>query len=483
MNLIDWHLVSPELFLGCTGIAVLMIDLLLPAGKKAFLWWLSLIGIAGAFVMLVGLWGESQATLSGMFVLDPFSLFFKGIFLVASFLVLLITPELKGLDLETMSEYCALLLFGTFGFMLVASAGDLVMIFVAIEMGAIPCYALAGFMRDDASSNEAGVKYFLLGAISSAVMVYGMSFIYGLTGLTNLLAIEERLLAGGASYPLLMLGSILTVAGFAFKMAAVPFHMWVPDTYQGAPTPITAYLSVVSKGAGFAVLLRFIFSLSGAYQANGIDWTGIIAWLSALSMILGTIVGVAQTNVKRLLAYSSIAHVGYMLIGVAVGGTLGTQSVLIYLTAYLFMSVGAFSIVTAQSRITGGDDLEHFVDLGRRSPVMAGLMTIFLLSLAGIPGLAGFMGKLYVFSSAIKDGYIVLAVIGILTSVVSLFYYARVLKAMYLVKRKEEQPHFGMSALTKFALGISFVFTLFIGLFPAQLIRLTEASLELWLGR
>jgi NADH-quinone oxidoreductase subunit N len=475
---IEYALLGPELIVTAVALVLLIWDFIAKDSKRP-LWWAALIGLAAAITYTAVNAGRSGSTLAGMFVADPFASFFKLVLLSTTFLVVLISGDSRRIAKASLGEFYALILMATLGYMLMASSADMVMIFVAIEMGSIPSYALAAFAREDRTSIEAGLKYFILGTISSAVMLYGMSFLFGLSGSTSVAATAAALSSGDASFGPAVVGMLLVLVGFAFKMTVVPFHMWVPDTYQGAPTPVTAYFSVVSKTAGLALLIRVLVSLQGAFAALAVDWREVFVILSAMTMILGTVVGVVQTNVKRLLAYSSIAHVGYMFIGVAVGTELGYESVIVYLMTYIFMTVGAFFVVTAVARQAGGDDLEHFENLQRRAPLLAAALAIFLLSLAGIPPLAGFIGKFKVFSAAIEEGSsasLALAVIGILTSVVSLFFYCKVLRVMYLIEDRAGMEAVQVSLPMRAAVAASAVFTVLICIYPAPFLRLAEVS-------
>ncbi len=479
---VNYTLIAPEIIVAATALVLLVWDFISKDTKRP-LWWAALAGLAAAIAWTAINMGQKGSTLGGMFVGDPFASFFKLVLLTTSFMVVLTSGDSRRMAKGALGEFYALLLLATFGYMLMASSADMVMIFVAIEMGSIPSYALAAFAREDRASIEAGLKYFILGTVSSAIMLYGMSFLYGISGSTSVAAVAAALSSGQASFGVAVVGMLLVLVGFAFKMTVVPFHMWVPDTYQGAPTPVTAYFSVVSKTAGLALLIRVLVSLQDAFVSLAVDWRALFVILSAITMILGTVVGVVQTNVKRLLAYSSIAHVGYMFIGVAVGTSEGFESVIVYLITYIFMTVGAFLVVTAVSKVTGGDDLEHFTNLQARAPLLAVTMAIFLLSLAGIPPLAGFIGKFKVFAAAIEEGSapsLALAVIGILTSVVSLFFYCKVLRVMYLVK---EEPGLGtikVSLPMRAAVVTSAVFTVLICIYPAPFLRLAEASTIMW---
>ena len=489
------RLIAPELVVAFAAFAVLVADLFLPPERKRLLWWLSLAGLGLALVTAGAGWYAKGTTLNGAFVSDPFTSTIKMVFLLAAFLAVMTSLDERLIARISVGEYYCLMLFATFGFMVLASAGDLIMIFVGLEMASIPCYVLAGYSYQDVKSNEAGIKYFLLGAFSSAILLYGMSFLYGLCGSTFLTDIGSAL-GRGSDTLVPTIGFGVFLAGLTFKMTVVPFHMWVPDTYEGSPTPVAAFFSVVSKTAGLVVLIRVMAALKPGFLALNMDWTFVLSVLSAMTMIVGTVIGVVQTNVKRLLAYSSIAHVGYILIGVCAGTRAGIQSVVIYLFAYLFMSIGSFSVVTAVSRATGGEGLSHFTGLNRRSPVLAAAMAVFLLSQAGIPPLAGFIGKFFIFGVAIREQMYALAVIGVLTSVISLFYYAKILKAMYFTRADApaedspavaQSPALPVSAVAttpamRTALVIMVFFTLALGLFPGPLIEIARDSVRLWLG-
>ena len=479
---VDYRLIVPELVVLAAAFTVIVADLFIPEDRKKALWWLTLFGIAFALFTAERGWFFKATTLSGAFVSDPFTATMKFVFLIAAFLVVLTTLDWRLDTGFSLGEYYSLLLFATFGFMVLTSAGDLIMIFIGIETASIPCYILAGYAYEDVKSNESGIKYFLLGAFSSAILLYGMSFLYGICGSTFL---EDIGLAFTRSTQrLLVMGGFgVFLAGLTFKMTVVPFHMWVPDTYEGSPTPVAAFFSVVSKTAGFVVLIRVLAYFREGFVSLNIDWTYVLSVLSVLTMIVGTVVGVVQTNVKRLLAYSSIAHAGYLLIGVCVGTQAGTQSIVIYLFVYLFMSIGAFSVVTAVSRATKGENLSDFVGLNRKSPALAAAMAVFLLSLAGIPPLAGFLGKFFIFAAAIEQKFYTLAVVGVLTSVVSLFYYCKILKAMYFAK--DQEPVYAPIAITtgmRVGLILMSFFTFLLGLYPVPLIEIARNSVRLWLG-
>jgi len=443
----------------------------------------------------------SLVLFDGLMVLDPLAHFFRCLVLLAGVLVVLLTHDSLGLPTTRKSAFLAMLLFATFAMMLLASANDLLMIFLAIEFLGISSFVLVGFARQDIKSAESALKYFLVGAFSSAIMLYGMSLIYGLAGTTNMAGLQQWY-SGWADTqsgpPAVFLVAVLfLLVGFGFKIAMVPFHMWVPDVYEGAPTPMTAFLAVASKAVGMAVLLRvFLGGLPALPEV-----TKALTWLAAITMIVGNVLALPQRNVKRLLAYSSIGHVGYILVGVVVspqllgvrpelsGGALvpdvALQGVLIYLLAYLFMNVGAFGVVIAVSNRTGSDDIEAYAGLSRTSPWLAGLLTLFFLSLAGIPPTAGFLAKFYIFSAAIKHQAIWLAVIGVLNSVVAVAYYFKVVYQMYFAppgeapvsatRAQHAPPSWGLTL----ALGASAVGVLGMGLFPNAVLVLLRAPL-LW---
>jgi NADH-quinone oxidoreductase subunit N len=479
---VDFGLLVPELVILATAFVVLALDFLVSEERKKWLWWFTLFGIGLALALTFKAWPTSGNTLSGAFVLDPFVSAIKAVFLLSAFLVVMTTLDSRLMSGLNLGEYYCLLLLATFGFQVLASAGDLIMIFVGLEMASIPCYVLAGYAYKDLKSNEAGIKYFLLGAFSSAILLYGMSFLYGLCGSTFLDQIGLAL--GQSSQKLLVVGAFgLFLAGLMFKMTVVPFHMWVPDTYEGSPTPVAAFFSVVSKTAGLVVLIRVLAYFKQGFAALDVDWTQVLSVLSVLTMLVGTIIGVVQTNVKRLLAYSSIAHVGYLLIGVCAGTQAGIESIVIYLFVYVFMSIGAFSVVTAVSRATGGEDLKDFIGLSKKSPVLAAGMAVFLVSLTGIPPLAGFIGKFFIFAVAIEEQLYTLAVVGVLTSVVSLFYYCKVLKAMYFTRSDEpELAPVKTSPGMRVGLIVMTFFTLALGLYPVPLVEIARDSVRLWLG-
>jgi NADH-quinone oxidoreductase subunit N len=428
---------------------------------------------------------DQTVAFGGMFVLDPFAIFFKILFLVSAILTLLISGRYLEEEKSPGGEYYALILFAVVGMMFVASAGDFLTLFVALETMALSFYPLVGYFKKDRRSNEAALKYFLLGSFSTGILLYGISLIYAMTGTTyfELIGMSRSLTALEAGrQPYFLLGVILVTAGLAFKISAVPFHMWAPDAYQGAPTPITGFLSTASSAAGFVALMRIDVL---AFARLGERWALLIALLAVASMTIGNVAAIVQDNIKRMLAYSSIAHAGYALMGliaVGYGADLATrewglQAAILYLLIYTFMNLGAFTLVTLLRRQgVVGDQVADFAGLSRRAPWAAFAMLVFMLSLAGIPATAGFIGKWYLFGAAIKADYAWIAVVAVLNSAVSLYYYARVVVMMYMREPADDTvltPSFGQ----RFALGACIVFTLVFGLYPQPLVEFARRSI------
>jgi NADH-quinone oxidoreductase subunit N len=422
---------------------------------------------------------------NGMFILDAFSVFSKVTFLFSAILTILMSGRYLDEERAEGGEYYALVLFAVVGMMFLASAGDFIAIFVALETMALSFYVLVGFLKANRKSNEAALKYFLLGSFSTGILLYGISLVYGTTGTTNLGLIgaaraTDALRTGGA--PIFLLGVILITVAFGFKIAAVPFHMWVPDAYEGAPTPITAFLSTGSKAAAFVALVR-IFSMS--FLKLGDRWAVLLAVLAAGSMTLGNVAAILQDNVKRMLAYSSIAHAGYVLMGVValgLGGSLetrewGLEAVILYLLIYTFVNIGAFALVTMLRREqVVGDRVADFAGLARRAPWQAFAMLVFMLSLAGIPATAGFVGKWYLFGAAISAHYTWLAVLAVLNSAVSLYYYARIVVMMYM-KEPQDETRIAPSLGQRVALGACIAFTIVFGVYPQPILAFAKSSI------
>ncbi len=474
----DLVALAPELVLTTLAMVVLVAGLATGRSTHRALGALAVASLAVTGVVLAAVAGRSPAGatfFSGMFVLDHFAVFFKALFLLSSALALLLSlAYLKRYDYRP-GEYHSLVLFATVGMMVMASGDNLAPIYVGLELMALSTYILAGYFRREVKSNEAAAKYFVLGALSSGVLLYGLSLVYGATGSLDLATIASRLAAGGAPTPALV-GVALMACGFLFKVAAVPFHMWTPDVYEGAPTPITAFMSVGPKAAAFAIFLR-VFLVAFAPLAS--SWIWFIGVAAALTMIWGNVAALTQSNVKRMLAYSSIAHAGYALLGLVAGGALGLQSVLFYMLVYTITNVGAFGfVVLLESRGYAGEKVEDYAGLARSHPLAAFGMLVFLLSLGGIPPTAGFMGKLYLFAAAVHAGYIWLAVVGVLMSAVSLYYYFRIVLQMYLRDGEGVEPAtLVVAPWTDAVVAMCAVAVLVIGLYPAPFAAAAKVTL------
>ncbi len=468
--------ILPELLLMCWAFFMMMADLFIPKDRKEINALLGMIGlgIAAVAVFIVMSYGDISSFNDSMRS-DRFGLFFKFLFCISAALTILISVKYIALEGMNWGEYYFLLLFAVSGMMVLASATDLVTIYLGMEFMALSVYILVGFLRHDVNSNEAALKYFLLGAFSSGIILYGMVLLYGVTGTTNLYKIAGFLAANdNLGNPVMIASVILLISGFAFKIAAVPFHMWAPDAYQGAPTSITAFMAVGPKAAAFAAILR-VFTI--ALPTMKPHWTAIFWGIAVISMIVGNIVAVTQTNVKRMLAYSSIGHAGYILMGVIAGTKHGMASVILYLLVYIFMSIGVFAVIILL-RKTGikGNEIRDFRGFARRYPSLGLCMLIFLISLIGLPPTAGFIGKLYLFSAAVEAQYYYLAIIGVLMSVVSLFYYIGIAKAMYIDEEIEGQELVSSGTLA-FVVYFCAAATILIGIFPNSFINAAMASI------
>ncbi|HOG29461.1 MAG TPA: NADH-quinone oxidoreductase subunit N [Vicinamibacterales bacterium] len=472
-SLNDLYYLLPELVLASGVLALLVATALTPKRRQGWLSWLALGALAASAAAVLAVARPVPVDVArGLISVDAFAAFFKGIVLLAAALTVLLSVRYLDTEGARHGSYMFLVLCATLGMMFMASGTDLVVIFVGLETMAIAFYILAGLLKPDRRSNEAAVKYFLLGAFSLGILLYGISILYGMSGTTNLRALAEAVAARGRD-PWLMLALILVAAGIGFKIAAVPFHMWAPDVYEGAPTPITAFLSVGSKAASFAMLLRIF--LEGLPSLSG-DWTILFYVLAVVTMTVGNIAALTQSNTKRMLAYSSIAHAGYLLIGVIAGTTRGVTAMLIYFVIYAFMQMGAFAVVVLLRRADViGDELKDLGGLLARQPFAAVAMLVFMLSLGGIPPTAGFMGKFWLFSAAIDANYVWLAVIGVLNSAVSLYYYLRVVVFMFM-KHEAAGSQPALSPALTTALVVTLAGTLVLGVYPRPLFELAELS-------
>ncbi|MGH9317932.1 MAG: NADH-quinone oxidoreductase subunit N [Thermoanaerobaculia bacterium] len=429
----DWFLLSPELFLTAAGLVLLTLATSFGKAREEFLAYLSVLSVAGTVVLLacVATHPARQAgpILAGMFVVDNFALFFKFLILLTIVLTILASLRFVGASPYPGGEYYALLLFAGVGMLFMVSGSNLVSIYVSLELMALSSYILAGFFKGEVRSTEAALKYFVLGAFSSGILLYGLSLVYGVGGKMGLTELA-RLYASTDRSNLIVLGILMVLVGLLFKIAAVPFHVWTPDVYEGSPTPVTAFFSVGPKLAAYAILARIFYVAFPKFHA---DWGLIVALVAAATMIWGNLAALLQSNVKRMLAYSSIAHAGYALLGVLGFRTeFGMWGVLVYLLAYTFMNFGAFALVIfLETRGYAAESVADFNGLAKRNMPAAVTMLVFLLSLAGIPPTAGFIGKYYLFTAAMKAGYAWLAVLAVLASAVSLFYYFRIAAAMF----------------------------------------------------
>jgi NADH-quinone oxidoreductase subunit N len=477
MPAVNLRMVLPEIITLFFAILILISDPFLPKEKKIWSAHLAWIAVASAFIANLRLWNLQGTDFAEMYMVDNYATFFKFIFLAGSFLIILVSMSYLKREEILHGEYFSLILFSTLGMMLLASGFDLIIIFLGLEIMSVSLYVLAGFRRTELGSNEASLKYFLMGAFATGFLLYGIVMIYGSVGSTNLNQIITGI-RGGQTVPDLLIwsGAGLLLVGFGFKIAAVPFHTWVPDVYQGAPTPITAFISAGPKAAGFAALLRvFLFS----FPTIKPDWTIIVWIVAALTMSLGNVIAIAQTDIKRMLAYSSIAHAGYVLVALVGGGAVGVSSALFYLLAYTFMNIGVFTVViTLGKKGQENTNLEDYKGLGSRSPVLAILMTIFLLSLAGFPPTAGFMAKFYVFSSAVKSGFVGLVIIGVLNSLVSVYYYLRIVVFMFMQPPTAESEKIRLAFGAGLVLLISTWFVLLMGILPQSLLSWAQASVS-----
>lgn len=473
--------ILPEIGLIVLAGIILVMDLLLrERSSRGILGWttaggLLIIAILSMFFSNPG--SDAILMWGGMLRLDGTGFVFRLIFLAGAGLTALIATEYDGL--REKGEFYILMLVSTLGMALMASAADLILLYLAIETTSIPLYILAGFVTRDRKSVEAGIKYLLFGAMTSAVMLFGMSFLYGFSGTTNLYALAQGIQFSAVPHALVIVSLLLVLVGFGFKISAAPFHFWAPDVYEGAPTPVAGFLSTASKAAGFAVLMRVLLTAFADYSPV---WIVALGGLAALSMFIGNLLALTQKNIKRLLAFSSIAQAGYILIGVAADTAFGTSGAVFYLISYLLTNLAAFGIVTLIGRVTGSDQISSYAGLHRRSPILALGLLIALLSLGGIPPFAGFFGKFLVFGAAIQAQQYWLVVIGIINSVISLYYYLVVLKVVYLYRSEDEDKPIAMNFGWVFAVGLCLLGVLALGVIYAPAYGLSlQAAGSFWM--
>jgi NADH-quinone oxidoreductase subunit N len=498
----DLLVILPELIVVGAGCAVLILDLVLPKGQKDLLAYFSLMMLLLAFYGTYGLaLSPPIYAFNGMFILDPFSNFFKLLLYLATALTILMSTRYLEVERIHLGEYYAFILFATSGMMIMVSGADLITIYLGLELMSLSLYILSGFKRYERKSIEASAKYFVLGSFSSGVLLFGISLLYGLSGSTQLKDIGkvfQTLQADSSSA--LLLAMVLLVVGFGFKVAVVPFHMWTPDVYEGAPTSVTAYMSVATKAASFAAFLRVFLEALGSIEDS---WRILLIALSVATMVVGNVVAIAQTNIKRMLAYSSIAHAGYALIGLVVGSDLGIFSLMLYLAIYAFMNLGAFGVVIllrgagpasglasdgpGRGGIGGataphgppqiiGDEISDFIGLARNNRLAAFVMLVFMFSLTGIPPTAGFVAKFYIFMAAVESGLVWLAVVGVLFSAVSAYYYLRIVMLMYM-KEPETRTRLTVSPAVAVALWVATLVILGLGVYPSPLVEYAQSAL------
>lgn len=477
----------PELSLAGFAVVVILLDLFIQ--RKGVLAVVSIAGLVVSGGFALAMWGGSpQAIFNNMLAVDNFAFFFKLLFLGIAALVILASADYVSKFARFQGEYYALVLLSALGMMLMAATAELISIYIALELTSISLYILVGFLKDQ-KSTEASLKYLLLGAVASAVLLFGMALIFGFTGKTQLGEIAQVIQAMSPqtilASPALILGIVLLVAGFGFKIAAVPFHMWVPDVYEGAPTPITAYLSVASKAAGFAVILRIFYSAFGLPSWLSLDWGLVFAVLSAIGMTLGNVAAIPQTNIKRMLGYSSIAQAGYLMVGLATMGLspaadiLGRSGVLFFLASYALTNLGAFIAIIAISNKLNSDLINDYSGMGKRAPLLALALTLCLISLIGMPPAAGFMAKFYIFSTAVQHNLLWLVIIAVLNSVISAYYYLRVVKIMWLSEPASDETVPSSGAL-RLALALSCLGVLLLGIIPGYVMKLAEFAARMF---
>ncbi|MFZ5861295.1 MAG: NADH-quinone oxidoreductase subunit N [Nitrospirota bacterium] len=474
----DLLFLLPELLLLGLICVVLVVDFSFPKVSKNTLAWVTVVGLCGVLASLAWMWGNDVqgALFKQTFVLDPFAVFFKIIVVLSTILIVLASLDYIKRIVLFRGEYYLMVLLSALGMLFMASANDLLTMFITIEFSTFGFYILVAYLREDnLFSSEAGLKFFVLSVFTAAIMVFGISLIYGETGTIIFpeIAAAKPVLTGG-----LVIGFLCLVVGLGFKLGAVPFHNWIPDIYQGAPTPITAYLGIAPKAAALAIVLRVFFSTFAQFKP---EWVWLLIGMAALSMTYGNIVAIAQTDIKRMLAYSGIAQMGNILIGLAAGSQMGGNAVLFYLLAYLMANVGAFAVVIVFSNLTGSDKIDDYRGLARRAPFLAAAMLVFLLSLAGVPPFAGFIAKIYVFAAAMKQGLIALVCVGLVNIVISMYYYIVIVKKMYINEPTDRRP-IPVSASMQAVVLATLAGTVILGIYPGPFIEWAVSSASLFAG-
>ncbi|GAB6180624.1 NADH-quinone oxidoreductase subunit N [Desulfotomaculum defluvii] len=472
---LNFALITPELALFILGLLAFTLGLLVPNHSRRGLGSIALLGLIIVLGVTVANWSNQGVMLNGMYIVDRYAMFFKILCLTSAILVVLGSFKYVDQQVKNHFEYYSTVMFTTLGMMVMASAGDFITLYMGLELMTISFIILVAFRSSDAKSLESGMKYLLLAGTSTAVLLYGLSLVYGTTG-TIMIGEVAQSIAGGVNSPLLIVGIVMLVAGLGFKISAVPFHMWSPDVYEGAPTPVTAFLAVGSKAASFAVLLRLFLGSFGAIQEH---WVGLIAVLAALSMVIGNLVAIPQTNIKRMLAYSSIAQAGYILVGLVAVSEAGIKGVMFYAFLYVFATIGAFTVVAAVSNQTGSDEIEDYAGLIQRAPLAASVMLVSLLSMAGIPPLAGFVGKFYIFQTVVQE-HMWLVYLGLIMSMVSVYYYLKVVLVIFRDEPKDPSP-IQMGGATAITLVITLVATIFLGIYPGPLSEMANMAAQSFL--
>jgi NADH-quinone oxidoreductase subunit N len=466
----DYSLLIPEYILGLLAIALIGLDVFAPRFRKPLIPLVAAAGLAGVFVLSFA-WIDTDDNFAGLIFIDDYTTFFRCFFTAVAFFVVIASMQFVQERLRNPGEYYALLLVATAGAIYMAASRELLTAYVSLEVLSFSSYILVSYAKNENRSNEGGMKYMLLGAFSSAVLLYGISFIYGASGSTSYDAIAEAFSDGtrGFTAPTL-LGLTLIIGGLGFKVAAVPFHMWTPDAYEGAPLPITAFLSATSKAAGFALLIRLF---SGALMPVIDDWRFMVAALAAVTMVVGNVVALQQHNIKRLLAYSSIGQVGYMLMGIVALSPEVTSALLLHMTGYIITNIAAFTAIIAYHNATGAEEMSEFRGASDRSPMLAAVTAIALFSLAGMPLFAGFLTKFIFFQSVAEEGYLWLAAVAVIASVISLYYYLYVIREMYVSPATNRQ-RFDVPLVMRAAVAVLTVGIFVVGLYPAPLFELTD---------
>lgn len=484
--LADLAVMLPELIVVGAACLLLALDPVTPPTKKDWLAWMSVAALVVCFIVTMNGVGERVYAFNELVVVDGYASFWKLLLYVVSGMIVLLSIGYLKEERIDLAEFYGFVLLSLTGMMIMVSGADLLVVYLGIELMSISLYVMAGFKRFEAKSMESSAKYFILGAFSSGILLYGISLIFGAAGSTRLVEIAAAVNARGLNDSLVLMALMLLIVGFGFKVAAVPFHMWTPDVYQGAPTSVTAFMAVASKAAGFGAFLRVMLEGFGGVKPN---WVGLILGLCILTLILGNLVAIVQTNVKRMLAYSSIAHAGYALIGLVVAGWLGTKAgvssqgvagMMVYVAIYAFMTLGAFSIVAILRRGgLEGENLDDFTGLAKRHKGVAFVMLLFMVSLAGIPPTAGFIGKFYLFMAAVNAGLTWLAVVGLIFAAVSAFYYLRVVMVMYMrdpTPHQELETRLALSPTATMVLACAVAGVVVLGLYPGPLVSFTSSA-------